>query len=150
MIFRYVPLDTGYGKYYMPLLFAEILHPEDGTKTQELLCLVDSGAGATLINDEFAEAFGIDLKAGREIPVVGIEAHPVTAYGHQLTIKLGDELPEFSVLCYFVPNLPTSVLLGEEGIFDHFGVVFQKYRNIFEITPSGRKNNSFGSSAEGL
>jgi hypothetical protein len=109
---------------------------------QEPLCLVDSGAGATLVNDESAEAFGIDLKAGREIPVVGIEAHPVTAYGHQLAIKLGDELPEFPVLCYFGPKLPTSVLLGEEGIFDHFGVEFQKYRNIFEITPSGRRNNS--------
>jgi hypothetical protein len=32
MTFRYVPLDTGYGIYYMPLLFAEICHPEDRTK----------------------------------------------------------------------------------------------------------------------
>jgi len=49
--------------------------------------------------------------------MTGIEANPVTAYGHILTIKLDEELPEFSTLCYFVPNLPTSVLLGEEGIF---------------------------------
>ena len=52
-----------------------------------------------------------------------------------LTIKLDEELPEFSTLCYFVPNLPTSVLLGEEGIFDHFKIEFRKYKNIFEITP---------------
>jgi len=135
MTFRYVPLDTGYGIYYMPLLFAEVSRPEDRTKRKELLCLADSGAGATLINDEYAEAFGIDLKAGKEVPVMGIEANPVTAYGHELTIKLDDELPEFSTLCYFVPNLPTSVLLGEEGLFDHFKVEFQKYKNVFEITP---------------
>jgi hypothetical protein len=140
MIFRYVPLEAGYGTYYMPLLFAEIFHPEDSTKKQKLLCLVDSGAGATLINDEYADALGIDLKSGREVPVMGIEANPVTAYGHMLTIKLDDELPAFSTLCYFVPNLPTSVLLGEEGIFDHFKIEFQKYKNIFEITPNREKN----------
>jgi len=126
MIFRYVPLEAGYGTYYMPLLFAEIFHPEDHTKKQQLLCLVDSGAGATLINDQYAEALGIDLKAGREVPITGIEDNPVTGYGHTLTIKLGDELPDFSVMTYFVPNLPTSVLLGEEGIFDHFKIEFQK------------------------
>jgi hypothetical protein len=135
MIFRYVPLYTDCGMYDMPLLLAEIFHPQDNTKKQKLLCLVDSGAGASLINDQYAEALGIDLKAGRKVPIMGIEANPVTAYGHMLTIKLDDELPEFSTLCYFVPNLPTSVLLGEEGIFDHFKIEFQKYKNIFEITP---------------
>jgi hypothetical protein len=119
----------------MPLLLAEIFHPQDRTKKQKLLCLVDSGAGATLINDEYADALGIDLKAGRAVPIMGIEANPVTAYGHRLTIKLDDELPAFSPLCYFVPNLPTSVLLGEEGIVDHFTIAFQKDRNMFEITP---------------
>jgi hypothetical protein len=74
-------------------------------KKKELLCLVDSGAGATLINDQYAEALGIDLKAGREVPITGIEDNPVTGYGHTLTIKLGDELPDFSVMTYFVPNL---------------------------------------------
>ena len=76
MTFRYVPLDTGYGIYYMPLLFVEISRPKDQTKKKELLCLADSGAGATLINDEYAEAFGIDLEAGKEVPVMGIEANP--------------------------------------------------------------------------
>ena len=52
MTFRYVPLDTGYGIYYMPLLFAEISKPSDRTRRKELLCLADSGAGATLIEDE--------------------------------------------------------------------------------------------------
>jgi hypothetical protein len=40
----------------MPLLLAEIFHPEDNTKKQELLCLVDSGTGATLITDQYADA----------------------------------------------------------------------------------------------
>jgi len=142
MIFCYVPLEVGYGTYYRPLLFAEIFHPEDRTKKQKLLCLVDSGAGASLINDEYADALGIDLKAGREVPVMGIEANPVTAYGHMLTIKLDEELPEFSTLCYFVLNLSTSVLLGEEGIFDHFKIEFEKYKNIFAIIPTEEKNNS--------
>jgi hypothetical protein len=88
-----------------------------------------------LINDKYADALGIDLKAGRAVPMVGIEANPVTAYGHMLTIKLEDELPEFSTLCYFVPNLPTSVLLGEERIFDYSKIEFQKYNNMFAITP---------------
>jgi hypothetical protein len=92
MIFRCVPLEADYGTYYMPLLFAEIFHPEDRTKKQKLLFLVDSGTGASLINDEYADALGIDLKAGREVPITGIEANPVTAYGHMLTIKLDDAL----------------------------------------------------------
>jgi hypothetical protein len=84
MIFRYVLLEAGHGTYYMPLLFAEIFHPEDSTKKQKLLCLVDLGAGATLINDQYAEALGIDLKAGREVPITGIEDNPVTGYGRTL------------------------------------------------------------------
>ena len=56
MIFCYVPLAAGYRTYDMPLLFAEIFHPEDSTKKQKLLCLVDSGAGAPVINDEYADA----------------------------------------------------------------------------------------------
>jgi hypothetical protein len=135
MIFRYVPLATELGTYYMPLLFAEISHPDDIAKRQELLCLVDSGAGVTLINDQYAEAFGIDLEAGREVPVYGIENNPRPAYGHVLKIKIADELPEISTMCYFVPDLPTSVLLGEVGFFDAYKVEFQKYKNIFEITP---------------
>jgi hypothetical protein len=119
----------------MPLLFTELFHPEDRTKKQQLLCLVDSGARASLINDQYADALGIELKAGREVPIMGIEANPGTAYGHTLTIKLDAELPEFSTLCYFVSNLLTSVLLGEEGVFDHFKTAFQKYKNIFEIAP---------------
>jgi hypothetical protein len=75
MTFRYVPLDTGYGIYYMPLLFAEIFHPADLTRRKELLCLADSGAGATLINDEYAEAFGIEGKLARLRP-----PHPEEEY----------------------------------------------------------------------
>jgi len=134
MIFRYVPLETDQGTYYMPLLFAEFSNSVDPSKTRELLCLVDSGAGVTLINEEYAEAFGIDLPAGRKSAVMGIEANPRTAYGHELTIKLDDELPEFSTICYFVKDLPTSALLGEVGLFDSFNVEFHKYKNIFEIT----------------
>jgi hypothetical protein len=51
---------------------------------------------------------------------MGIAAKAVLSYAHRLTIKLDDDLPEFSPVCYSVPNLPTSVLLGEEEIFDHF------------------------------
>ena len=59
--------------------------------------------------------------------MMGIDANPVTAYGHMLTITLDEELPEFSTLCYFVPNLPPFVLLGEERIFDYSKIEFQKY-----------------------
>jgi len=52
MTFRHVPLDTGYGIYDMPLLFVEVSYPADRARRKELLCLADSGAGATLINDE--------------------------------------------------------------------------------------------------
>lgn len=66
---------------------------------------------------------------------MGIEGHPVLAYGRVLTIKLIEELPEFSPLCYFVPKLLTSVLPGEEGLFDFFKDEFQKSKNILEIHP---------------
>jgi len=130
MIFRCVALEAGYGTYSLPLLFAELFHPEDRTKKQQLLCLVDSGAGASLINDQYAEALGIDLKAGRLVSMMGIERKAVMSYAHMLTIKLDAELPEFSTLSYFVPNLPTAVLLGEVGIIDHFKIEFEKYKNI--------------------
>jgi hypothetical protein len=66
---------------------------------------------------------------------MGSEATAVVSDAQMLPITLEDELLAISPLCYFVPNLPTSVLLGKEGIVTHCKRVFQQDSNILALRP---------------
>jgi len=108
-------------------------NPKNG-ESVPVKALVDSGAGACILNARFAELLGIDLESGTQSPILGITSEAI-AYAHPIKIKLNRDFPEneFLITCVFLPNLNTDGLLGLAGFFENYRVVIEYYRNVFEV-----------------
>lgn len=136
MKFDYTAQYTEYGISFMPLVSVEFSYPSDRRKKKEVFSLVDSGAAKTLINAQYADELGIHLESGKQIMFQGIKGPPVVGYEHILMIRLKhDPQHEFSIPCYFMRDLATSALLGQQGFFENYKVLFECYQKTFELTP---------------
>ena len=54
-------------------------------------------------------------------------------------MNVEDDMYQFNVACSFLPDLPVFGLLGQNGFFDNYKVVFKRYDNRFELTPTEEK-----------
>ena len=89
-----------------------------------LFLLVDSGAVTSALPKQDASAFGIHPEAGRAQAIVGIEGMAMKGWEHVVRIRLGDELLDIPLL--FVDSDKAPRVLGREGIFDRFTIVFEE------------------------
>lgn len=89
-----------------------------------LILLIDSGAVASALPKSDAVAFGIDLEKGRQAMIAGIAGQEVKGWEHTVRVRLGGELLEIPLL--FVDSDTTPRVLGREGIFDRFTIVFEE------------------------
>ena len=71
-----------------------------------------------------ATAFGIDPEAGRAQAIVGIEGVAIKGWEHVVRVRLGEEL--LDILLLFADSDRAPRLLGREGIFDRFTIVFEE------------------------
>jgi hypothetical protein len=97
-----------------------------------VFCLVDSGASEILINAQVATALGIGVTSGQRREYGGIGG-VVTGYQHRLTMKLMGDTHEFTVDCGVLTVPLYDGLLGQTGFFDHYKVIFEKYKKRFEV-----------------
>jgi hypothetical protein len=89
-----------------------------------LFLLVDSGAVMSVLPKQDASAFGIDPETGRERAIAGIEGVPIKGWEHIVRIRLRDEFLDIPLL--FVDSDKAPRVLGREGIFDRFTIVFEE------------------------
>jgi hypothetical protein len=89
-----------------------------------LFLLVDSGAVTSALPKQDATAFGIDPEAGREQAIVGIEGVAIKGWEHVVRVRLGEEL--LDIHRPFVDSDRAPRVLGREGIFDRFTIVFEE------------------------
>lgn len=103
-------------------------------KRAPLLFLVDSGADYTHVDKDVALWLGVSLEKAEVIASHPIKGNVFKSYlfptkidisGHQLTIPI----------CYTKGLGLYRMVIGQEGFFDKFRVVFEKYKNRFELTP---------------
>lgn len=117
-----------YGKVHRPMYQVKF---SNGTNSFWSLSLVDSGAGALMINSEFAEILGINLQLCTEIEIGGVGS----AKGYTCDISI--EIEEFGiqekVSVIFSDNLPFSALLGQDDFFSWFDVRFEKGNGKFYL-----------------
>ena len=132
--FEYLPRVGPAGIEYDPTVDVVFTNPKNGASV-EARCLIDSGASSIVLNGEFAEVLGIDLRTGKEHKFQGIKGDPAVGYDHLLNMRLKQDTNEFLVECSLVPELKTTGLLGQKGFFENYRVVFERAKKRIELTP---------------
>jgi len=120
--------DDGLGN--VPVVNVELFNKN---KSINQLALIDSGANVSLINSEIALFLGIDLSHCQKKSISGIVGGSMEGYLCNILLKVDqfDEKIEIPVL--FVENLNFTMLLGQNGFFDHFKVGFNRKDQRFSL-----------------
>ncbi len=120
---------------YRPVLVLEI---KEKTKIEEYRFIVDSGADISLMSKYVANRIGIDWEKGKKTELRGISQKKeclVEGRIHEINVTVPDIKLEIQIpICFVDGNAP--FLLGREGFFDYFRVIFEKVklRTVFELT----------------
>jgi hypothetical protein len=132
MKFKYDTRFTGNGFEMVPRVPMLFRNPKNGMEIP-VFCLVDSGASEILLNIEIAKALGIQVEKGKKKLYGGIGG-VMDGYQHKIKMRMMSDTHEFEVSCG-VLNLPLyDGLLGQNGFFDNYKVIFEKYKKRFEAT----------------
>jgi hypothetical protein len=132
--YAYTPKYGPQGVEYDPLVDVIFTNPTTG-QSVEGRCLLDSGASSIILNDQFAALLGLDPERGIPHHFQGIARDPILAYDHSLTIQLKGDTHAYTVACSLMPGLKMAGLLGQKGFFEHYKVVFERYKQRIELTP---------------
>lgn len=132
--FDYWPRPTKSTMEHDPIIGVSFINPANN-KSIDVDCLIDSGADDIVIHADFAQVLDIELEGGETREYQGIAHKPITGYVHKLKMKLRDDASLYVVRCAFVPNLPRAGLLGQNGFFDNYKILFERRKKRFEITP---------------
>lgn len=117
--FDYKPLPTSKSKIF-PLAKIDLLYKN---KRQSFWPIIDSGANVSIFPKAVGDALGIDFE-GEPESVEGVLGN-FLGYSHYVNITLGDYKEPISIRALFLMGEPYP-LLGREGIFDKFDVLFQE------------------------
>jgi gag-polyprotein putative aspartyl protease len=134
MIVSYTPsfFDDYAEIEYSPRLPVVFTHPKTNHEVT-LFGLVDSGAAETILHVRMAPLLGIDdIRSGQKALYGGIGGL-VEGYRHTLRVHVAGERKEHEITCAFAPIADMDCLLGQRGFFEHYKIVFEKYKNQFEV-----------------
>jgi hypothetical protein len=105
---------------------AEVFFQNQEGEWAAALLLIDSGATISALPKSDAQVFGITAEQGERMDIRGIGPKPIVGWRHELPLKLQDNQLVLPVVFLDTPQAPR--VLGREGIFDHFTVVFEESR----------------------
>jgi hypothetical protein len=91
-----------------------------------LFWLIDSGASVSVLPKTDAPTFGIDLKAGVPAAVGGIGTDHLRGWQHEVRARLTDKI--VSIPLIFLDSETAPRILGREGIFDRYTIIFEEKR----------------------
>ena len=105
---------------------AEVTFPAPDGERVSLFLIIDSGATISALPSSDATIFGVQADRGVPITVAGITGEPLYGWRHEIQVKLGDEEILLPVVLLDSPYAPR--VLGREGIFERFMIVFDEAR----------------------
>ena len=110
----------------MPIVEARIKHVN---KTASILgiFLIDSGATTTLLPSTDAQALDLVLESGVKVMVSGVTGHHLVGYRHDITLNIQSCLLD-RIPVIFAKNQNVPRVLGREGIFSKFAILFDEAR----------------------
>jgi hypothetical protein len=133
MKFPYTPrfLDDFQSVEHDPLLWVSFMSPTTG-KSAAVLGMIDSGAAEILLHTGIGEAMGIDIASGEKALYSGIGG-TIEGYKHTVHMQVRGDRNTCEVSVAFAPIEGMDALFGQRGFFENYKVVFEKYKNQFEI-----------------
>lgn len=117
-------------------------------KTMNQLAIIDSGAHTTMISEEVADFFGIDLSKCTKRVIGGIVGEDVECFECDFTLKVDGFKEAITIPVIFVPGIRTNMLLGQRGFFDHFRIMFYKAKNSFSLISINEENEHMEGSGD--
>lgn len=94
-----------------------------------VIFILDSGATTSLLPSIDAEALGLDITSGQCIVVGGVTGEAMIGYQHYLEMTIeGFRIPIVPVIFAQRPDVPR--VLGREGVFLHFGILFDEAKHL--------------------
>ena len=109
---------------------------KDGDRVS-LFLIIDSGATISALPKSDANAFGVEVESGVSTVVAGIEGTPIQGWRHELMIGIGNNTIPIPFLFLDSPDAPR--ILGREGIFDRFTVVFEEIKRRTGLLSDGMR-----------
>lgn len=107
---------------------------------------LDSGATTSILPKSDADFLGIDVKMGKKILVRGIFGESLIGYRHLINVQFDQS--EMKIPIIFVESISIPRILGREGVFPRFGILFDEsnHRTVFLDVKKERKiiNSLFG------
>jgi hypothetical protein len=87
---------------------------------------IDSGASVSLLPASDATALGLSLRGGTPVAIGGIAGEPL--HGVQHLVRIAFEAGELRIPVVFVDRPDIPRILGRDGVFDRFAIVFDETR----------------------
>ena len=116
---------------------AEILVLGRGSKGLRTLFHVDSGATTSVLSSRDALALGIDYRQGQKTLVRGFSGEALLGYRGVVALEFGRRRIKIPII--FVEHDFLPRILGREGVFPHFGVLFYEAKKKTAFLDTNKK-----------
>lgn len=88
---------------------------------------IDSGATTSILPAGDAVVLGVHYQAGKKLLVRGVFGETFLGYRHEVSVQFALN-PKLRLPAIFVENPAVPRILGREGVFAHFGIIFDEAR----------------------
>lgn len=116
--------DNKGGFDWWALLPVQISNPaKHSPPTKRFEALVDSGASRCIFHASLGRAIGLNIEKGEHDQTVGVSGKPTVIYLHNVSLHVpGGHI--LKIKAAFTAELPMAGILGRNGFFEHFKVLF--------------------------
>ena len=128
--YKKFPLHGGGFSYSATLNVNIALPAKNAPRTKRFEAVIDSGASRCLFHGSIGRFIGLDIEKGPVEDTLGIAGSSKT-HLHEIALYLPGGI--VNVTAGFSDDLPIAGLLGMNGFFDHFKVVFDPTAQRCEI-----------------
>jgi hypothetical protein len=101
---------------------------------------IDSGATMSVLPASDASQLGIRLSTGKKILVKGVSGEFLTGYRHTVRVHVGNETLNIPVVFVEHPYVPA--ILGREGVFTSFAIVFDEAKRRVAFMDGNRERKA--------
>jgi len=129
--YRSIPdLTRAEGFSRVPLLQVSMRH---GVRVRPFLALVDSGAVDCIFPESLGTVLGIDVPSGQPRNFYGLANQEAQGFMHAVELQVTGFDHWIGIEVGFVVGGDVPPLLGQSGFFDHYQIVFERFRRTFEV-----------------
>jgi hypothetical protein len=128
--YKKFPIHGGGVSYSAMLNFNIALPVENAPRTKRFEAVIDSGASRCIFHASIGRFIGLDIQSGTAEDTLGISGVSRT-YLHDISLYAPGGIIRISA--GFAEDLPIAGLLGMNGFFDHFKVIFDPTSQHCEI-----------------